>query len=325
MMESCGPFDSQETLAIAVSGGPDSMALTRLAHTWAEKCGHTLVGLTVDHRLREAAKEEAYQVAEWFRGLDLDHHTLTWEEGASVGQLDRSPQAAARDARFSLISTWCDSHDVRSVLVAHHADDQAETFLQRLIRGSGVDGLAAMAQVSLRNDIRILRPLLDRPKTDLIATCEKYGQPWLNDPSNQDHQFTRVRLRTLLAELEEEGLDRDRLLETVGHLQRAKDAIDSAVEHLSMTAVMQQSQDSVHIDLTHLLAAPEEVGLRCLARHLARISGADYPPRFDSLMRVYRALGTAEWTDRTLHGCQLRLKATTLTMSKEARERQNSG
>ena len=317
-------FQSRGSIAIAVSGGPDSMALSCLAKDWAEESGLHLLGLTVDHRLRANAGQEAEQVHGWYKDLGLDHHVLVWEEGPSVGQLDRSPQAAAREARFELLCAWCRDRGISTVLLAHHADDQIETFLQRLVRGSGVDGLAAMAPKMKREGIEILRPLLSRSKADLIATCKAYEQPWIEDPSNQDEQYSRVRLRKLLSVLAAEGLSKDRLLDTVHHMQRVKDAIDHAVDEVFESAARRSDVGSLSIDLNVLLAAPEEVGLRCLARCLCQVSGAHYPPRFERLSRLYQALSTADWWDRTLHGCQVRVADSCLDISLEAVERQNS-
>ena len=324
LMQPLGPFQKGETVAVAVSGGPDSMALTRLVRVWAEYAGLVLVGLTVDHRLRSDAAREAEQVKTWFNGLNLDHHTLVWDDGDKIGQLDRSPQAAAREARFDLMSRWCRDHGVQTVLVAHHADDQAETFLQRLLRGSGVDGLAAMSAKTVRQNIQVVRPLLNYSKADLEATCRAHKQSWIEDPSNVDEQFSRVRVRKLLAALQIEGLSSERLLDTVGHMQRAKAAIDHAVEKVFEQAKRPSHEGALELDLPVLMAAPEEVGLRCLARSLCDVSAADYPPRFERLSRVYHALDTADWSDRTLHGCQLRVSGDVITITPEAKERQNS-
>ena len=232
LMAPFGPYPSNEKIAVAVSGGPDSMSLTCLLQSWGRSRGLDIVGLTVDHRLREGAAEEAEQVSVWLRELGLSHHTLVWEAGKTMSHLDSSPQAAAREARFNLLVQWCLANHTSKLLIAHHSDDQAETFLQRLVRGSGIDGLASMRASVRRNEVILLRPLLVRPKADLIATCEALGQAWINDPSNQDQKYSRVRLRNLLEALAAEGLDRDRLLNTVSHIQRAKTAIDAAVGEL---------------------------------------------------------------------------------------------
>ncbi|NKB46115.1 MAG: tRNA lysidine(34) synthetase TilS [Alphaproteobacteria bacterium] len=210
LMEAFRPFVAGERFAVAVSGGPDSMALCRLMKEWVDARGLRVVGVTVDHRLREEGQSEAQQVSRWLSKFEMEHETLAWEHGETIKTLDRSPQAAARDARFDLLCGWCRENSISALMTAHHADDQAETFLYRLVRGSGVDGLAAIAPDTKRNGVRVLRPVLTIPKADLIATCDAYGQAWVNDPSNGDDAFARVRLRRIMAALEQEGLDRDR-------------------------------------------------------------------------------------------------------------------
>jgi len=304
-------------IAIAVSGGPDSMALVRLAKEWADIRGASIVGLTVDHQLRPEAEAEAEQVSRWLNSLGIEHHVLEWEHGARVRRIARSAQNDARTARFDLLCTWCERAGAQAWMTAHHADDQVETFLDRLIRGSGLDGLAAMAPDSRRHGVRILRPLLEFTKQDLIETCAKFGQACISDPSNEDSKYKRVRMRRLLIAFEQEGLDRSRILKTVGHMRRAKQAIDSAVDKLSLRAINREKESAVRIDVGRLISAPHEVGLRCLARCLADISGEIYAPRFDSLTAVYDALAHGAWSDRTLHGCHLQVRDGVLVISVE--------
>lgn len=312
-----------KAVAVAVSGGPDSMALVRLVHDWAGPRNTKVFALTVDHRLRSESAAEAFKVGEWLTQLDIPHETLIWQDGETVKHLDRSPQAAARDGRFELMEQWCESQDINVLMTAHHADDQAETFLMRLIRGSGVDGLAAMSADTTRGSMRVLRPLLGVTKADLIATCEVYDQSWVHDPSNDSDSYARTRVRKIMAALESEGLDRDRLLKTVTHMQRAQSAIDSAVSDLFEKAVREGDGNALALDIQFLCAAPDEVALRCLARCLKRVSGSTYAPRFESLDRVYGDLkprsSSNPWTDRTLHGCQLRKVSDHLTIAPEGK------
>jgi tRNA(Ile)-lysidine synthase len=306
-------------LAVAVSGGVDSIALCRLMHGWAKNNNLSVVGLTVDHQLRPEAAVEAYKVKGWLADIGMSHETLVWEDGQKVKHLDRSPQAAARAGRFSKMFKWCKENDVAALLTAHHADDQVETFLYRLTRGSGVDGLASIASETEREGVRVLRPLLSVSKASLIATCEALKQNWVTDPSNTDANFARVRIRNLLSEFKGEGFTTDRLLKTVSHMQRAKAAIDESVETLTGVIVSKMETGAVELNVGLLLQAPQEVGLRCLSRLLIYVADADYPPRFDSLENVYATLGSNQWSDRTLHGCQIRQKNSLLFITKERR------
>ena len=166
LMARFAPFESKPVLAAAVSGGPDSMALALLADRWARKRGGSVVALTVDHRLRHGSGAEAHRVASWMKHRGIRHHVLRRRGDAPVGNV----QAKARQARYELLSQWCRRHGVLHLLLAHHRDDQAETVLLRLARGSGVDGLAAMSPVAETPDLRHLRPLLALPRDRLLAT-----------------------------------------------------------------------------------------------------------------------------------------------------------
>ncbi len=292
-------------IAVGVSGGADSMALLLLLRDWNTHHNVTLTALTVDHCLRDASKAEVAQVAAWCAALGVAHVTLRWEEGAAQRDLSRSPQAAARTARYALLTNWCRDNANTHLCVAHHADDQIETFFLRLSRGSGVDGLAAMAPSSERNGVALLRPLLEFPKESLIATCEAAGQAWIEDPSNQNRKSTRVRFRQARALLAAEGLDDTRLLATVGHLQRARKALESGVEALLAASCTWDFWGRARLNLEAFTAAPDEISLRALARILSTASGAEYGPRFERLARLHHALSSGPWRDATLHGCHV--------------------
>lgn len=303
-------------IAVAVSGGADSMALARLAAQWGLERGISVFGLTVDHRLRDAAAAEAAQVSGWLAAHHIPHIVLRWDEGLDARTLTRSAQNAARDARYRLMTDWCTAQGCTHLLVAHHADDQVETFLLRLARGSGVDGLAAMAASLHRDGIVVARPLLGFTKAQLMATCQALGQPWIEDPSNQNPAGGRVRFRQARQLLEREGLTRERLLATVGHLQRAKAALDYAVSALLDQGVW-DAFGVARLPLAALLAAPEEIALRALARMLTAAGGQTYGPRFENLARLYATLTSGPWCDATLHGCMVSREGAMLAVARE--------
>ena len=301
LMAQFAPFDNRRNLAVAVSGGPDSLALVLLAARWAEDNGHTVTALTVDHGLRLESAAEARQVADWLGGRGLAHEILRWRGAKPTTAV----QATAREARYRLLVRWCRRNRAGDLLVGHQLEDQAETLLMRLARGSGLDGLAAMAPLSRLDGVRLVRPLLAIPKARLRATLEALGQPWIEDPSNLDPAFLRTRAGRALALLSADRLAPGRLGVTAARLARARAALDAITDDFVAGAVTVMSAGFALIDLSAMFGAPDEIALRGLARTLTCISGADAPPRLERLELLYKSLCDDHvMHGRTLHGCR---------------------
>src|SRR5260370_21421781 len=206
-------------IVLAVSGGPDSIGLMWLAARWRRALarGPRLIAVTVDHGLRAEAAREARDVKRLARILDLPHRTVRW-----MGTKPRAGlPAAAREARYRLLAQAARAHGATHVLTAHTRDDQAETLLMRMVRGSGIAGLAAMARESEREGGRLARPFLSVSKSQLIATLKKAKIDFADDPTNRDLNFTRPRIRTLMPVLATEGGDANNLARLASRLARA--------------------------------------------------------------------------------------------------------
>ncbi|HWG80117.1 MAG TPA: tRNA lysidine(34) synthetase TilS [Stellaceae bacterium] len=296
------PFEPAPRLAIAVSGGADSLALTLLAQAWAAVQGGAVTALTVDHGLRPEAAAEASQVGTWLSARGIEHRILAWR-----GPLpSHGIQAAARKARFRLLEEWCADAGVLHLLLAHHQDDQAETLLLRLMRGSGSDGLAGMSADVERAQCRVLRPLLPVPRARLVATLHRLGQSWIEDPSNRDHRYARARLRQGLTPLAEAGLTSERLAAAAARLGRVRAALEAEVARLLARCAAIDPAGFARLDVAVLAAAPAEIGARALAALLLMVSGAAYPPRGERLERLYRRLaGGGLAGGSTLGGCRI--------------------
>ncbi|MCK5168079.1 MAG: tRNA lysidine(34) synthetase TilS, partial [Rhodospirillaceae bacterium] len=186
-------------IAVGVSGGADSMALVLLLDDWVKPLGGSVLGITVDHGLRNYSAAEASQVGAWLKDKAINHKIVRWQsDPAQTSAL----QARARNARYELMAEICVGHGIKHLFVAHNMEDQAETFLMRLRRKSGLDGLGAMAKerkLDCNNNITLVRPLLSVPKVRLKDTLKTRSQPWVEDPSNNNTQFERVRTRKLLS------------------------------------------------------------------------------------------------------------------------------
>lgn len=294
-------------LAVAFSGGPDSLALLVLAAQWAKRRkGVSLHAFTVDHGLRAASAAEARRAAAMAKALGVPHRILRWKGEKPASGI----QAAAREARYRLLLDACRAAGVHDLLVAHHLEDQAETFLLRLARGSGVDGLAAMAASRQLTDeepaVRLLRPLLDLPRERLLATVRRSGIAPVEDPSNENEAFDRVKARKALAALAPLGLDAARLARTAAHMARARAALEAATTALLADHARLSSFGHAELDCGALLAAPREVGLRALAAIIRAVGGHDYAPRLDALEGLYAAAGDGKLgRGRTLAGVKL--------------------
>ena len=257
------------TAILAVSGGADSIALMHLASRWAQqhKPRTKLLVATVDHALREASRSEADWVCREARGLGLDHETLTWDDDKpSTGIQD-----AAREARYRLLAAHarsCAASGPVAIVTAHTEDDQAETLLMRLARGSGLDGLTAMSeQRALDEQCVLLRPLLVVSGARLRATLREAKLKWLEDPSNDADRFERVRLRKARAAFAGVGLTNDKIALSARRLARVQAALDAGVRTLQeVTSLDLHGGAFASFDHAAWLAAPEELRLRLLAR-----------------------------------------------------------
>ena len=292
--------------AVGVSGGGDSVALMLLLADWAKAAKHPdPVVLTVDHGLLPHSQKEAERVRKLASATGLKAHVLTWKGAKPSSDIE----AEARSARYALMGAWCDEHRIPFLYVAHTEEDQAETFLLRLARGSGLDGLSAMQAVSPvpvaeYASISLVRPLLEFGKAGLRDFLRSRKIEWSDDPMNGDPRFARVRLRAAWPQLEQLGLSPSRIADAARHLARARTALENMTESYLQRGTRAGEDGTVALDPLRLKMLPREVGLRSLAAVLSRVSGEEYRPRFESLERLFDSvLGNSLAGGATLHGC----------------------
>ncbi len=314
LMAEFEPFEPLPHLAVAVSGGSDSMALALLAADWGRARGGRLTALTVDHGLRLEAAAEARQVGLWCAARGLAHEILAWS-----GPIARSGiQAAARAARYQLLEEWCRGHDVLHLLVAHHRDDQAETVLIRLMRSSGSDGLSGMSALVEHGSVRVLRPLLGVPRSRLQATLEAAGQGWIEDPSNRNPAYLRARLRARLREKAGADFTTERWAGRARQFGRARAALEAERATVLAQAVSVHPAGFVWLDPAKFIAAPKDVALRALAAIITMVSGANYPPRTERLERLLGLLAEGLPRGRTLGGCRILARRGRILIGRES-------
>jgi tRNA(Ile)-lysidine synthase len=251
-------------LLLAISGGPDSTALLYLAARWRKASKAKLTAVTVDHGLRKEAKREAAAVGKLAKKLGVPHRIVKW-----TGRKPKSGiQHSARQARYELLVAAAKKAGAGYIVTAHTLDDQAETVLMRMARGSGIGGLGGMARHSRLGDLTLVRPFLDVPKARLIATCKAAKIGYADDPSNLDPKFTRARLRPLMALLAGEGLDARRLSALARRLRRADAAIEAVVERAALQ--WPESDGATVLPVAGFASLPPEVALRVLGRAVTR-------------------------------------------------------
>lgn len=293
-------------IVLAVSGGPDSIALMWLAARWrrASVRGPRLIAVTVDHGLRPAAAREACDVKRLARDLGLAHRTMRW-----TGTKPKTGvPAAARSARYRLLARAAQESGATHILTGHTRDDQAETLLMRMLRGSGIAGLAAMPRQSERDGVLLARPLLQVSKARLIATLNKAKIGFADDATNRDLNFTRPRLRAVMPVLASEGGDARNLARLASRLARANAAVEVLVDGAERYLALRdrQAPDS-GFDAKAFFAMPEEIRLRLLLRAIDR-SGHEGPAELGKVEALLSALDRADSEQK--RGSRPKLKQT---------------
>ena len=291
-------WEAKPFLAVAVSGGADSLALTLLADRWARECGGQICAITVDHRLRPESGTEIRRLQGWLSARAIHHEVLAWSGDKPVTGI----QEAARAARYALLDDWCRVHGCLHLLTAHHRDDQAETCLIRRRVGSGASGLAGMSAIRELSHCRVVRPLLSVAKRRLVMFLDTERQPFITDPSNRDPVFERSRLRnegSLPV-----GREFDALVNEIRTFACERKSNESTLHRLLAHSVELHPAGFALLDPALLLNAPRDVSEGLLAALAVTIGGRRYSPRRRRVMRLREMLMSGKRHGYTLGGCQ---------------------
>lgn len=288
-----------DVLGVAVSGGGDSMALLHLLHGLCAFHGTKLRAVTVNHGLRPQAAAEAEMVQRFCATLGVRHDTLLWENWDGSGNL----QNAARNARFALMADWATAQEISTIALGHTADDQAETFLMRLARRSGVNGLAGMSARILREGVTWVRPLLKANRAELRGYLQAQDMEWIEDPSNDDAAFERVKARRVLEALAPLGIDAEGLSAVATHMAQARTALDWHT-FLAAREIAEVDAGAVVICERKLRILPDEIQRRLFVHAVNWISGESYPARRAAITSLMRALRNGQAA--TVDGCHAR-------------------
>jgi len=301
--------DPPETLGVAVSGGSDSVALLILLHDWSQSGGPRLHAVSVDHGLRPESAGEAEDVAKLCASLGIPHKTLHWQWDGTGNLPDQ-----ARRGRYEAMAEWATDKGIHDIALGHTQDDLAETFLMRLSRGAGLDGLSAMAARRQVKGVTLHRPMLSIPRLALRDVLTKRAIPWADDPSNDDPAYDRTLARRALSVLAPLGITSPGLANVAQNLREARDALGQVAVRLASDIV---SFDAGDILMTRaaLLEQPSELQRRLVQGALQWVGNDGYPPRGPALMRALNAVQAGEAC--TLHGCRLLIRNTYLRITRE--------
>lgn len=307
LMAPFGPFERPPSIAVAVSGGSDSLGLGLLLAEWVRDRGGQLIVLTVDHGLRAEAANECARVTEIFAAIPgCSAHILRWRGEKP----EHGVQAAARAARYALMADWCRVHGVLHLAVGHTAEDQAETVAMRQAHGSGELGLAGMATLRPEAGVRLLRPLLRVSRPAIRDWLRSRGQDWIEDPSNELTRFERVRIRQSLGASETE-----QFLEQARRAGAERDRSERAAAALLAEVAEVHDSGYVAIGIEAFLATNWDVRAAALRQVMLSVSGADYAPDLEQVLSAVASGGRGAWT---LGGCQLQVLQDGLCVFREA-------
>jgi tRNA(Ile)-lysidine synthase len=268
-------YASSEPMAVAVSGGPDSTALMFLVSQSKSFKNNNVTILVVDHSLRKDSANEARMVCSNAKTLGFKYKILQWRGDKPLAGI----QEAARIARYNLMSSWCENNNIDTLFLGHHLGDQVETFLMRLSKGSGIDGLSSMSKISSYSNTTLVRPFLEVSKKNLIEIAKASKLKWISDPTNLNSQFQRARIRRILPILSKEGIDPHHINLVIKRMESAKQALnDITTIHIS-SFVKNMSDISYSLSYGCFSILPMEILLRILERLIMVASGSIYPPR----------------------------------------------
>ncbi|WP_425045909.1 tRNA lysidine(34) synthetase TilS [Primorskyibacter sp. S87] len=304
------PDPAPARIGIAVSGGSDSMALLHLMNRCFASGAVQVLAATVDHGLRPGAEEEARVVEQAARDLGISHVTLRWDKWDGRGNL----QDQARKARYDLLTRWARSQRIDVLVMGHTMDDQAETVLMRLARSAGSGGLAGIPPKRVVDGVAVLRPLLGQTRADLRSYLKERGVGWIEDPSNDDTRFERVRVRQALPELARLGISADVLADVARNMQSTNDALAHYAAQEAKTHVGIEAGDLI-LNRDGLEAMPAEIARRLLDRAIRWVAGQEHPPRRDPLGKLFAEISAGR--SRTLGGCRILVKGENVRVCRE--------
>ena len=302
----------KKTFLVAVSGGPDSLALTALSNIYSKEKKNRVFFVLIDHGIRSNSSNEAQKVKSFLKKKKINLIILKNKE-----KIKKNIQSHARTVRYKLLLNFCKKYKVKFILTGHHRDDQIETFLIRLSRGSGIQGLSSMKKVSsLNNNIKLIRPLLDEKKKDLSVLSKQYFGKIFKDPSNNNQKYLRTKIRGLIKQFEKNGIKPDKIIDSINNLGITRDTLNSYILRVEKSCVIKKKKETT-INLKRLLEENDEIQLKVLSNCIKSVSKNYYPPRAKKIVNLLNKFKSNEKLKGTLGGCIIQKIRNNLVIYKE--------
>ena len=303
-------FTSRKPFLVAVSGGPDSLALTALSKLYTNESRLKAYFVLIDHSIRKNSSKEAYQVKKILQKQKIILKILK-----NKTKITKNIQSQAREARYALLLKFCNKNNIKYILTAHHSDDQIETFLIRLSRGSGIQGLSSMDDITiLDKKTKLLRPLLKEKKKNLLKITRKVFGKSIKDPSNKDKKYLRTRVRLLKKELEKSGVFHDQIIKSINNLTSTRNTLNMYIKKITNSYVKKKKR-SQEINLKKILLETKEIQIKIISTSIKEISKSYYPPRSKKVLNLLNRLKFDK--KFTLGGCILIKTGDILSVKRE--------
>ena len=314
-------YYNTDPIALAVSGGPDSIAMMFLTSQSKKIKKENVTILTVDHDLRKDSRKEANLVMQNAKKIGFKCKILKWKGLKPTSGI----QEAARRSRYDMMLSWCKENNVKKLFLAHHMDDQVETFLMRLSKGSGIDGLSSMSKKSNKENINIIRPFLEIPKVKLVEIANFSKMKWISDPSNSNLSYQRSRIRKLIPALSKEGIDSHHINLAIKRMDSAKDTLVKITNRDISKYVKNMEDIAYSLSYEAIDELSSEILLRILDRVIMVASGSIYPPRRAKVESILSWLKSdSKVTAKTLSGTVIRKRKDYIIFYRELKSSQRS-
>jgi len=302
----------KNSFVVAVSGGPDSLALTALSKIYLSEKESKCYFVLIDHGIRPNSSKEAKAVKSLLKKKKINLIILK-----NKVKINKNIQSQARDVRYKLLLNFCNKKKIKFILTGHHRDDQIETFLIRLSRGSGIQGLSSMKKISsLCKKIQLVRPLLDEKKQDLTILSKKYFGKIFKDPSNVNKKYLRTRIRDLIRQFEKNGIKKERIISSINNLGTTRDTLNTYISKVEKSCVIKKRKETV-INLKNLSEENDEIQLKIFSNCIKDVSKSYYPPRAKKIVNLLNNSKSELKSKFTLGGCVIQKNNNNLVIYKE--------